>query len=131
MFLTESSRGWSNPQQTFLCFLLCLLLVFLTGSLLQQSVNAGAISSAKFSASLVELKIDPNTADYGSLIRLPDVGSGRARRLLAFREAQHTQTSAQPVFTQLADLERIPDFGPKTVENLAPLLTFPAPAKPQ
>jgi len=131
MLLTESSRssrGWSNPQQVMLC---SLLIIFLTASLLLQSISAREISPGNFSASLVELKIDPNIADYGSLIRLPDVGPGRARRLLAYREAQHIPISTQPLFTRLLDLEKIPDFGPKTVENLAPFLTFPSPAKPQ
>jgi Helix-hairpin-helix motif len=131
---TPSPRGWSSQQQMVLGFFLCLLLVFLLPALMQRLAYGDTGSSATIQAGLVELKIDPNTADYASLIRLPGIGPGRARRLLAYREARSRALgSAQPVFTSMHDLELIPDFGPKTVANMAPLLMFgvvAAPAQP-
>ena len=124
MSSTRSLHGWSNPQQIFLYFLLCLLLIYMTASLQRFSVNVNQ-ASANSPPTLAELKIDPNTADFGSLIRIPDLGPGRAKRLLAYRNAHQMQSAGQPVFTSPQDLQNIPDFGPKIAATLTPYMTFP------
>lgn len=61
-------------------------------------------------------KIDPNTAAVPSLMRLPGIGRTRAMDIVEGR-------AARP-FDSAADMERIRGIGPKTVEKIAPYLTF-------
>lgn len=64
-------------------------------------------------------RINPNTANLGSLVRLPGIGKARALDLMAYRSRQ-----PQPAFRSVRDLEAIKGIGPKTAETLAPWLTF-------
>ena len=61
-------------------------------------------------------RINPNTAPPASLMRLPGIGRVRAMDILAGRK--------ELPFDSAADLERVRGIGPKTVEKMAPYLTF-------
>ncbi len=63
-------------------------------------------------------KIDPNLAGEVELDRLPGVGPALARAIVARRR------QAGP-FRDLADLERVPGLGSRSVERLAPYLNLP------
>jgi competence protein ComEA len=63
-------------------------------------------------------QIDPNTAGEVELDRLPGVGPSLARAIAIERER------AGP-FTSLADLERVPGLGSKTIQRLAPYVVLP------
>jgi competence protein ComEA len=62
-------------------------------------------------------RIDPDRAGLAELGRLPGVGPGLARRIVADRE-QHG------AFDSLAGLDRVSGVGPRLLERLAPHLAF-------
>lgn len=67
-------------------------------------------------------RIDPNTATEAELDRLPRVGPGQARKIVAWR-ASHGP------FRTLADLDSVPGVGAALLAAVAPWLTLaPAPA---
>jgi len=70
-------------------------------------------------------KLDPNTASWQSLARLPGIGERRAKDIVAYREAF---AGRGPAFTGPGDLAAVKGIGPKIVERIEPLLAFPAPA---
>jgi len=61
--------------------------------------------------------IDPDLATLQELIRLPRVGPGLARTILADRQAKGP-------FGSLAGFDRVPGVGPKLLESLRPYLRF-------
>ncbi|HET7230839.1 MAG TPA: ComEA family DNA-binding protein [Longimicrobium sp.] len=68
-------------------------------------------------------RIDPNTADEGELDRLPKVGPGQARRIVAWRR-EHGP------FRTLADLDAVPGMGPAAMAAVAPFVTLPPAPEP-
>lgn len=67
-------------------------------------------------------RINPNTATWASLARLPGIGPGRARAIVAYREAFAAGQTGAPAFTTPADLEKVPGLGPKTVQDIVPYM---------
>lgn len=66
------------------------------------------------------LKPEPlniNTATPEALERLPRIGPVLARRIIEYR-------AAHGPFRRLEDLEAVPGIGPKTLQELAPLVKF-------
>lgn len=73
----------------------------------------------------IALMVNPNTADFGELTALPEVGPAMAERIIAFRRQHQAAPAATgPAFRSAADLQQIRGIGPKTVERLTPYLTF-------
>jgi competence ComEA-like helix-hairpin-helix protein len=68
-----------------------------------------------------QLKLDPNTATWQELTCLPEIGESTAKRIVSYRERQRGQAFRSP-----ADLDAVPGIGPRTVEEIAPYLTFPS-----
>lgn len=66
-------------------------------------------------------RINPNTAELGSLVRLPNIGKARATDLINYREQFGPEQTA---FKSLGDLENINGIGPKTAAAMEPWLTF-------
>lgn len=81
----------------------------------------------------VEQRIDPNTADWAELARLPGIGETTARRIIAHREDilaqldEHPENARHPAFATIEDLDAVRGIGPKTLERIAPYLKFPDP----
>ncbi len=75
-------------------------------------------------ARFTESAIDPNTASWASLVRIPGIGPARAQKLLAWRKA-HQSSTVHIVFHSPADLRHVPSFGPKTVAQITAYLRFP------
>ena len=67
-------------------------------------------------------RIDPNTASWASLARLPGIGQSRAKAIIRHREAHGGDGL---VFRRPEDLEAVDDIGPVTVERIRPYLVFP------
>ncbi len=117
--------GWTRAHQAGIAVLLLFCLIFLSVELYHRSAPWG--SDVRLTASrprLAENSIDPNTADWASLVRLPGVGPARATKLLNFRVAAQKAHPGRKAFRSLNDLRAIPTFGPKTVRHLAPWLRF-------
>jgi DNA uptake protein ComE-like DNA-binding protein len=78
----------------------------------------------------VETRIDPNTARWSELARLPEVGESLAREIVAYREAHrapaNTTTAPTVIFRSIKDLDPIPGIGDKTLEKIEPFLKFPS-----
>jgi hypothetical protein len=71
--------------------------------------------------------INPNTAEWTSLIRLPGIGETRARTIVQYRSSHTPADPNRPVFACPEDLLAIPGIGPTTLERLRPHLSFDAP----
>jgi hypothetical protein len=76
----------------------------------------------------VETRIDPNTAEWHELARLPGVGESLARAIVDYRSARQAgQTTNRPVFRSPADLDAVDGVGPRLLERIAPRLRFDTP----
>ena len=117
--------GWTRAHRVSLAILLTLALGILTFDYLRHPyrLDDPAVVIDGQPASL-EQQLDPNTADWPSLARLPHVGETLARRLVAFRD--QNKDASTPAFQSLDDLDKVGGFGPKTRESLRPYLKFPA-----
>ena len=69
-------------------------------------------------------KIDPNTATYGSLRRLPGIGEVRAKAII------HYRTAGRHAFHRAQDLCAVPGIGPATAVGISSYLTFPGDSTP-
>jgi len=73
-------------------------------------------------------KVNPNTASWASLARLPGVGETRARAIAGYRDEHERQhPGGPPAFTSAADLQRVKGIGPATAAQMEPFLTFENP----
>jgi len=81
----------------------------------------------------VEQRIDPNTAPWAELARLPGIGEVLAKRIVGYREAHRARLGSGPeppaVFLSLEDLRPIPGIGEKKLKGLADRLRLPRPAR--
>jgi len=88
-----------------------LLTIGYCGSYLGRAAEAPQGAAAE--------RINPNTADAASLMRLPNIGRSRAEAIIEYR-----QSAGGKAFEKAADMERVKGIGPKTVEGMGPWLEF-------
>ncbi len=119
----SASRNSLPPALFSVAVALIMLLVWMGYGLARRPVKNQFSPTA--AAQITESSINPNTASWASLVRIPGIGPGRAQKLLNWRQAHQTRTS-QIVFHTLSDLRHVPSFGPKTVARMEPYLRFPA-----
>jgi len=117
--------GWTRQHTLGIALILTATLVFLAINYARNPwrlddplviVNGQPVA--------LDQQLDPNSAPWPSLARLPHVGETLARRLVAYR--QENAAADGIVFHNLDDLEKIGGFGPKTREGLREYLKFPA-----
>ena len=65
--------------------------------------------------------VNPNLATLESLVRLPGVGPSTAESIIKYRQ---DTPDGKKAFTKPADLQGVKGIGPKTVEKIAPWLSF-------
>ena len=70
----------------------------------------------KASSNALSTKVNVNTASLAELKTLPRIGPALGKRIIESRKAER--------FTEAGDLRRVRGIGAKTVERLAPLITF-------
>jgi hypothetical protein len=73
---------------------------------------------------LTQSAVNPNTATWASLTRLPGIGPARATKILAYRQAFFQNHPHGEPFPNLQSMRKIKGFGPVTLRNLAPYLRF-------
>jgi hypothetical protein len=74
----------------------------------------------------VEVRIDPNTAGWAQLARLPDIGEVLAKRIVQYREQRRATSAGDAVvFRTPEDLDAVHGIGPKTVAAMRDYLRFP------
>jgi hypothetical protein len=66
-------------------------------------------------------RIDPNTASYASMRRLPGLGQAKAQDIIVWRESHKDQP-----FREAKDLSRIRGFGTVLPRRVAPYLDLPS-----
>ena len=69
-------------------------------------------------------RINPNKAPVASLMRLPQIGTARARAIIAHREQAGARGGRTPVFKKADDLRQIKGIGPAIAEGVRPWLRF-------
>lgn len=69
----------------------------------------------------IRTSVNPNFAPWWELAALPGIGEGKARQIVAYREAHAHRL---PVFLTLSDLEPVPGIGSKTLQRIARYLRF-------
>ena len=72
----------------------------------------------------LERRINPNEAPVASMVRLPGIGIGKARAIVAYRDNFSEQNTGAPAFQNPNDLQKVKGIGPKTVENISEWLKF-------
>lgn len=82
---------------------------------------------------LVDQRIDPNTASWTELMRLPRVGESLAKAIVAYREErqqmmQSPKARAHVVFMRPEDMLEVTGIGPATLQLMREHLRFPAAA---
>jgi DNA uptake protein ComE-like DNA-binding protein len=109
---------------------IALLIVIFTYLVIKLMLNPVYVSDpqprAGPRAAEVESKIDPNTADWSTLAALPQIGEGRARQIVAYREQFLAQNPGAIAFTGPTDLHRVRGIGVGIVSLIEPYLVFPA-----
>lgn len=92
------------------------------------------VVDARAPGTVVQTRIDPNTATWAELTRLPRIGEIKAKRIVAYRTARQDEARQQGlpeaqalvVFRCPQDLAAIRGIGPKTVARMADHLRFEA-----
>jgi competence protein ComEA len=72
-------------------------------------------------------KINPNTASWASLARLPGIGPVRAQAIVTYREKCAGRVPTSRVFGSADDLARIKGIGPATITQISSYLAFDNP----
>jgi len=72
----------------------------------------------------LDQKINPNDAPVASLVRLPGIGIGKTRAIVAYRVEFCKQNGNKPAFQNPNDLQKVKGIGPKTIQNISEWLKF-------
>lgn len=68
---------------------------------------------------VLEGRVNPNTAEIGSLVNLKGIGPSRAKAIIEYRKQ-----NGQAVFTCIEDVEKVKGIGPKTGSAMKQWLYF-------
>ena len=73
-------------------------------------------------------RINPNEADWSSLVRLPGIGEVRAKAIVAYRkEYERAHGNGEAAFRVCADMGKIKGIGEVTIAEMCEYLTFESP----
>jgi len=105
-----------STSEKRLMLLLFVGVLLLSGAIVELKTRSGEQAIVE-TRKTVEFPIDVNTASEKDLMALPGIGETKARLIVEYREKNGP-------FGSLADLERVPGIGKKTVEMLAPYVNL-------
>ena len=114
-----------NIGKTFLLW--CVLLVFAAANFLQLRGNTYRPEMQAFKMSnevSINDKINPNTADWTSLARLPGIGEKRAKDIIYYRNNQKKYDNSTAVYKEYTDLANVKGIGKLTCEQIRDYLIF-------
>ena len=108
--------------------LILWLILLITGIFLflQTHVQSYYPDKHENMGNIIEIneKINPNTADWPSLARLPGIGVKRAKDIINYRNKQNLYDNTSTVFTDYTDLAKINGIGKITCDNIRGYLIF-------
>jgi len=116
-FARQAASEQSRVPAFAFVFAVCLCVVFCVGF-----AATGFVRSRQSRDIELNGRINPNTADAISLMRLPGIGASRSRAIVAHR--QDCSKSNGPAFQKPDDLQKVKGIGPRTVENISQWLEF-------
>ena len=120
---------WTPPQRRVLIALLAVLcVVFGVRAACNRAYVPDPPPARGPRYDEVADRIDPDTADVGTMSALPMIGEKRAQDIVDYRESRRARRPGERVFNAPEDLLQIRGFGRATVELLRPHLLFPVPA---
>lgn len=117
-------RTDQRPHLVLYTALTLVLLSLLVIRLFRPLVLGEAIAVEPQRVAQVQQQVDPNTASWAELSRLPGVGESLAKRIVTHREEQRARRDG-PIFRRPEDLTAVKGVGPKTLERITPGLRFP------
>ena len=115
-FHEDQQIRWNRRHiavSTTAALLACVLCVVFSVSYSGRAGGDGTV--------VVNERINPNTAEAGSLMRLPNIGPKRAEAIIAYR---NSVGEGEIAFETAQDMEKIRGIGPKTVEGMKSELCF-------
>lgn len=114
-----------------LWFCLLLIAIAATSVLLKNNCYVGQLDGVHLNSNNITIldRINPNTATWTSLARLPGIGRVRAQAIVEYREqySDNSDGSIPLAFKNADDLQNIKGIGPKTAEQLSEHLIFTEP----
>lgn len=117
------AAGARESMQWFVAAnLLLLLTLVLAWAALKRPVAVGYVAHDRPQRDRPDMRLDLNAADEHDLQTLPRLGPTLAARLAADRETNGP-------FHSLADLQRVPGIGPRTIELIAPHVVIEPPPR--
>ncbi len=117
----NNERYASTSLVTAACFVGLLVVLFVRS----HRVPIPAPSEHPNRDLAIKTGINPNTAAEFELLILPGIGPGKAKAIVAYRQAHRDPDKPDtPVFERVEDLRNVSGIGPKTLEKLRPRLTF-------
>src|SRR5271163_4662380 len=123
---TKTDWGWTPAQRTGLAILLSLLLAFLIIRYIRRPFQLNdSLVILHNQPTTLPTRIDPNTASFEELSRIPHLGENLVNKIIDYREARKPLTPDNIVFHQPEDLEHIQGIGKSTADQLRPYLQFP------
>ena len=123
---------WSEDNLSVLLPLTALLLALVAAGLVGRPLSllpgepARIAADAPPAAAVPEIGeiIDPDSADWPSLCRLPGIGPVKAKAICDYRQRRRQAGWTGRVFTCPQDLQAVSGIGPETAAQAAPWLTF-------
>ena len=125
---TPAPSPWSwNGRNLLAVAILCVLLGALVGWRIFRNRAVLSDDLAVLNADLAPAQdaVDPNAASEPSLARLPNIGPGRAKAIVTYRQRYQREHPGGVAFTGPGDLDNVPGIGPTIAKTIAPWLSFP------
>ncbi len=104
----------------------CLLLIFTAINYIQINKHEYLTDNKKVRQNKAKIseKINPNTANWPSLARLPGIGEKRAKDIIYYRNKQQIYDNNSTVYNVYNDLAKVKGIGKVTCEKIRDYLIF-------
>lgn len=124
--LKHQMRGWTPGQRGVVMALVGGLLVYavIFGVVNRRYVPDSLPAEGPLAAQMAS-RLDPNTASADELAMIPNIGPGRARQIVAYRERVVGDDPKAVAFQKPEDLLRVKGIGWSLLNHMIPHLLFP------